>query len=137
MQEYQEITPLLTPRRLYLKEVPHKGRGVFCADFIREGETIELCHCLKIPAEQGKFIGQTVLTNYVYELEEDVLAVVLGLGSFYNHSFHPNACFIWNEDETMLVIVALKDIPANCEITFNYHGVPDCKDPMWFENCVD
>ncbi len=129
MQEYVEMSPLRSPRRLYLKQVPKKGNGVFCADPIAEGETIELCHTLKAPQQERELIDKTMLSMYAYVRNDHGLSIVLGFGSFYNHSYSPNSNFIWNKEETMVGIVALEDIPANTEIIFNFHGIPDSHDP--------
>ncbi len=63
------------------------------------------------------------------------MAIALGNGSLYNHSYHPNATFQWNTDQTCIEIYAIQDITPDTEITFNYNGNPEDHDPIWFE-CV-
>ena len=72
---------------------------------------------------------------YIFEwgkVEEQVyVAVALGYGSIYNHSFQPNATFRL-ESPDAIEFVALRQIEANEEITLNYNGQPDDNDPVEF-----
>jgi SET domain-containing protein len=121
------------PPTLYAKEVIGKGKGIFSQTSIAKGDTIEVCHTLKVPVEQSQFIEKTILKKYAYVRNDEGWSVVLGYGMLYNHSYHPNAQFVWDKEENFVNIVALRDIEADEEIVFNYHGDPDCMDPMWFD----
>jgi SET domain-containing protein len=47
-------------------------------------------------------------------------AVVLGFASLFNHSPDPNCKFIRYIDAMALDVIALRDIAADEELTFNY-----------------
>lgn len=121
--------------QLYTKMILGKGIGVFSSDFIHSGDLIESCVTVIIPYEQRNLLDQTILYNYYYLRNEHTIAIALGNGSLYNHSFHPNSLFRWNEDETKIEIIAIQDINPDIEITFNYNGKPDDFDPVWFD-CI-
>jgi SET domain-containing protein len=121
--------------RLYLKEVPNKGLGVFCKDPIQPGDLIERCPTLYLPPEQTQIIEKTGLANYYFIRNDGGPSFALGYGSLYNHSYHANANFRFTPDEKTIEIYAVKPIPADTEITFNYNGEPDCQDPIWFQAC--
>lgn len=131
----EQSTKNYRPKPLFLKNDGKKGLGVYCQVSISKNEVIEICPTLKVPREQNEFIEKTNLTKYAYTRQDSGWSVVCGLGSFYNHSYKPNAKFVWDEEETYVSIIAINDIPPEEEIVFNYHGNPECQDPMWFD-CV-
>jgi SET domain-containing protein len=51
----------------------------------------------------------------------------------YNHSYYPNAHYSLNTKNNTFQFYAIKDIPANTEITINYNGAPNSKSKLWFE----
>lgn len=58
-------------------------------------------------------------------------AIALGYGSLYNHGPYPNASFIPDERDAVIVFTALRDIEAGEEITVDYHeGLH--KGRLWF-----
>jgi len=64
------------------------------------------------------------------------LALALGFGSIYNHSYKPNATYKINQREMIVDFIALDIIKKDSEITFNYSSGSDKKDkksPLWFE----
>ena len=60
------------------------------------------------------------------------MAVALGYGSLYNHSYQPNARY---DDVGRLtkVFSALRDIEPGEEITVNYNGKPGDRGPVGFD----
>jgi hypothetical protein len=119
---------------LYLKNVNGKGRGVFSDLPVLAGSLIEKAPAIPIPADQQDAVSSTVLNNYVYEWDDkSTFAVAGGYGSFYNHSYAPNAKYEFRTKLKEIWIVAVKDIAAGDEILINYNGDPDCQDPLWFE----
>lgn len=118
---------------LYLKNVTGKGRGVFSEQPILAGSIIEKAPAIPVPADQQEYVSATILNNYVYEWDEkSTVAVAGGYGSFYNHSYTPNALYEVKTRLKEIWIVAVKDIAADAEITINYNGDPECQDPLWF-----
>jgi hypothetical protein len=115
-----------------VKKVPSKGRGVFALKPIRKGAIIERVPMLLIPIKD--FVGglkNATLNTYLYRWSKDKVAVSLGYGSLYNHSYEPNAKYV--HGPSMLTYRALSDIAAGQEITINYNFVPDDKTPMAFD----
>ncbi len=80
-----------------------------------------------IPGEQACHIEKTILDHYCFDWGKDgsQLAVLLGLGSIYNHSYQPNARYVRKLEERIMQFVALRDIEVGEEICVNYNGKPD------------
>lgn len=125
--------PLRQSDTIEVKRIPRKGRGVFARKAIDEGEVIERVPVLVLPAElvedQSARAG---LWEYSFEWGEGTVALALGYGSLYNHSYDPNArCDV--EGDRTKVFTALRDIAPGEEITINYNGEPDDRTPVWFQ----
>lgn len=117
------------------------GRGVFATEAIAAGEVIERVPVILIPANQ--VFGDTPAARnaaqiswYVFDWEEltkrTYVALALGYGSIYNHSYTPNARYR-REPPDIIEFVALREIAEGEEILINYHGEPDDKRPVYFE----
>ena len=114
-----------------VRTIGTKGRGVFAQRIIREGEILERSPVIVLPGGQWQNIERTVLFNYCYGWGEDS-ALALGVGSLFNHSYHPNAAYVRHLEEQVIDYVALRDIEPEEEITINYNGDPNDMDPVWF-----
>jgi SET domain-containing protein len=108
------------------------GRGVFATKPFARGELIETCPVIVVPASQRPDLDKTALYSYYYGWGDDA-ALAQGLGSFYNHSYHPNAVYEKDIANGNVVISAIRDIVAGEEITVNYNGDPDSLKPLWFD----
>lgn len=120
---------------LYISTTDNRGRGVFCAHDISEGDLIEICPMLILKKEELAAIHETSLHDYYFLWGEkrDTPALALGNGSIYNHETHPNADFILDFEDESIEIVAIKNIEAGTEITINYHGEPGNEEALWFK----
>ena len=86
--------PLTASQLIEVKRTKQKGRGVYARKFIPEGTVFERVPLLVVPAreivddEHG-----SVLSAYIFEYPkvDGMVALALGFGSLYNHSFDPNA----------------------------------------------
>lgn len=110
-----------------------KGRGIFATAFIAEGTVFEQAPVLVMPAKEVNVeIEDTVLSHYMFAWGKSTVAVALGFGSLYNHSYTPNACY---EDVSgqMKNYIAIRDIQAGEEVTINYNGDANSTDPVWFD----
>ena len=119
---------------LYIASSDDRGRGVFTAPPIHEGDIIEVCPVIVIPKRELPIIHKTILHDY-YFLWGDKLedcAIALGYGSMYNHELNPNANFILDLENMTIDIEAIQDIAAGEEITLNYHGEPGDESELWF-----
>ena len=118
------------------------GRGVFAMRDMAAGTILERVPVLLIPKNQvfatepGGQSPSPAISWYVFDwagmTKRDYVALALGYGSIYNHSYVPNARYR-REAPDMLEFVALRDIRAGEEILINYHGEPDDRRPVDFE----
>ena len=118
----------------------HGERGVFARCLISEGTLIEKVPVILIPKNQVPDESKGELPAcriswYVYAWDaqagNEYVAVALGYGSLYNHSYNPNAVFRL-ESPDILEFVAIKQIEKNEEIMINYNGQPDDNRPVDF-----
>ncbi len=117
--------------------IPNAGRGIFALVDIKEGEVIESCPVIEIPKNQVQNIQKSILINYNFAWGEhqETVAICLGFGSMYNHSYEPNATYIKHYEQKIINFVALREIKKGEEITVNYnHGNPYDKSPLWMKD---
>ena len=117
------------------------GRGVYAVRDIAAGTQVERVPVLLIPKNQV-FVGEggqspsPAISWYVFDwagmTKRDYVALALGYGSIYNHSYAPNARYV-KEPPDLLSFVALRDIAAGEEILINYNGEPDDCQPVGFD----
>jgi len=121
-------------KKLYLKMVKGKGRGVFCTATIAEGEVIEICPVIVIPAEEFTALNATALMDYSFYFDkaENTLSLTMGFGSMYNHMQCPNATYVLNREERQMVFTAHENIKAHTEICINYGGEYGKDYNKWF-----
>jgi len=81
---------VICPGAVYVSQSPVHGRGVFAGRRFRTGDVVEECPVLPILEEQIDALDSTDLYGYSFEWEDGV-AMALGYGSLYNHSWTPNA----------------------------------------------
>ena len=67
-------------------------------------------------------LKESVLVTYFFYFGKNMerLAIVLGFGSIYNHSYKPNATYKIKQREKIIDFVASDNIKKDDEITFNY-----------------
>jgi uncharacterized protein len=112
--------------------VKGKGRGVFAKCAIKKGAIIERVPILLVPiTDLVDGLANPTLNRFFYHWDKKHIAVCLGYGSLYNHSFEPNARYIHGKD--VVTYRALCDIAEGEEITINYNFKPDDRTPMKFE----
>ncbi len=103
-------------------KIAQAGRGVFAARDIRQGEVIETCPIIEVPLnDSSNDNDKGLLTNYFFYFGEG-LAMVLGFGSLYNHSYTPNATYSKNENQKTVIFQAIKPIASKDEVTVNYNN---------------
>ncbi len=115
-----------------VRKVKGKGRGVFARRAIKRGSEIERVPVLLVPTEH--LVGglhSPVLARFFYLWNKKTVAISLGYGSLYNHSYEPNADY---QHGTMSIIYsAITDIAKDDEITINYNGDPADNSPVGFK----
>ena len=112
-----------------VERIEGKGRGIVATRDIAAGELIETAPVLVIPNCEWEMIDVSFLFGYIY-LWGDEVGVGMGLSSFYNHSYSPNAFYVKHLERRTLEFRALRPIPAGEEIVINYNGDPTNKTPF-------
>ncbi|MDP2340904.1 MAG: SET domain-containing protein [Deltaproteobacteria bacterium] len=121
--------------KLHVIHIPGKGRGVVAGRALCAGELIEVAPVIVVSAADKAILSPTILESYGYDWFADGsgLAVALGCGSLYNHSFEPNARYRKNFENSTIEYISLIDMPAGTEILINYNGDPADRTPLWFD----
>jgi SET domain-containing protein len=122
--------PLTHTDVIEVKKVKGKGRGVFARRTIRAGEEIERVPVLVLPWTENEW--ESGLASYFFAWGQGTVALALGYGSLYNHSYQPNARYD-DLSPRVKVFTALRDIFAGEEITVNYNGDPGDRAPVGFD----
>ena len=125
---------MIDNKRLYVKEVRGKGRGIFCRDLILQDDTIEICPVIVIPAVHRDIIENTKLGDYCFYFnkEENTLSLVMGFGSMYNYAWYANAAYVLDRENKIMKYTAQEMIPPHTEITINYSGEQGYDYSKWF-----
>ncbi|GMQ25061.1 SET domain-containing protein-lysine N-methyltransferase [Algoriphagus sp. oki45] len=107
---------------LYVADAGPKGRGVFAGRAFRKGEVIEKCPIIPWEAPELYRLSGHLLERYVFlwDRRKKSLAVVLGYGSLYNHSFEPNCSYSRQIKNQLIVFKARVPIQAHEELTIHY-----------------
>ncbi len=120
-----------------IKRAKGKGRGVYARRAIRKGEVIERVPVIVLPVEEyAKGLARTALRDYCFGWGEGQVALALGYGSLYNHSYRPNARYL-DVGPRAKEFTALRDIGPGEEITVNYNGKPRGRSKVWFDLAED
>ena len=95
----------------YVGKSTIEGKGAFTTQSIRKGEAIDVG------------IDYFMFVPYVTEF-----------GSWINHSNHPNAILLFDENNDVYYIKAKYNLPVNTEITIDYRETPNfIEGPMdWY-----
>jgi uncharacterized protein len=118
---------------LVIRQVPGKGRGVFAARDLAEGEILDEAHVLLISAEDAERLEETPLGQHYFHWEgadDDERwrgAVALGVVSLVNHSPNPNAGVWQDYERERIVLEALRPVAAGEEILIDYEI------ELWFD----
>jgi uncharacterized protein len=114
--------PQCQTQLIEVKWVGRKGRGVFARRRIAKDTIIERVPVVALPVQEVfGATAKSTLSEYVFRWREGEVAIALGYGSLYNHSYEPNARF-YSEGRLTQLFSALRDIDAGEEITINYLG---------------
>lgn len=128
---------LPTSDKIYIRQskILNAGRGVYARRDIKKDEIIEKCPVIEVPKHDMANLRESILVTYFFYFGEhkERLAIALGFGSIYNHSYKPNARFKIKHKELSIDFIALNDIKKDQEITVNYNSNPKNKRPLWFD----
>ncbi len=110
---------------IHTKKIPGKGYGVFASCSIPERTVIERVPLLVVPTSSMWLPdGDSPFVKYTFSWGKQTVALALGYGSLYNHSYNPNARYDDARGQ-IKVFTAICDITEGTEITINYNGDPD------------
>ncbi len=118
--------------KVKVKDSKVAGKGLFSAQPIASGETV-----MRIKGEVfslRKFFAatQAIRDNTIRIAENNYISPAGEMALYLNHSCNPN-CKIVKRGEH-LYLVALKDIPANKELAFDY-STTIAQDDYWIMKC--
>ncbi len=116
-----------------VKKIKGKGRGVFARSFIPGQTIIERVPVVLMPIKNiVNGFRHPDLARFFFMWSEDTVAIALGYGSLYNHSYHPNASYE-HEPGACMIYRSLRDIHQGEEICINYNGDPKDKADVGFK----
>jgi uncharacterized protein len=125
----------MTAPALRVVRVPGKGRGVRAGRTIARGEIIDSAPVVVLSAHEWELVEQTVLGQFAFAWDEakGTVAIALGQGSFLNHSYAPNVASDKDVRSRRIVFSAIREIASGEELTINYNGDLDSREPVGFE----
>lgn len=110
------------PTKIYLKESPVHGYGVFCSEEIEYDEIIEICPFLTFPHKRHEKLP--FFHNYSFCWPKSTSwinhAMVMGYGSYYNHNKVPNTTWITDENDFVYIFKSLRKITVGEELFVDY-----------------
>jgi hypothetical protein len=92
-------------------------RGVFCTDYIKNGECFEIAPILVVPKDQ---VSGTVIMDYVFKIDDTMYAIAFGNASMYNHRNQPMADWKIDPETKTIKFFASRDIEPGEEIFISY-----------------
>src|ERR1035437_10087002 len=99
--------------KIYIRKskILNAGRGVYARHDIKKDEIIENCPIIEVPKHDMANLKESILVTYFFYFGKDKerLAVVLGFGSIYNHSYKPNARYEIKPTENRIDFIALNN----------------------------
>jgi len=120
---------------LYIEKTTEKGKGVFAADDLNEGEIIELSPVIVMNLEDRVHLDKTLLHDYIFEWgsNKEKCAMALGLIPMYNHSYESNCEYFMDYENDTMFVKTVRPIKAGEELTINYNGDWDNGESVWFD----
>ncbi|MFA6049947.1 MAG: SET domain-containing protein-lysine N-methyltransferase [Candidatus Paceibacterota bacterium] len=110
-----------------------KGRGLAATCNIQSGTIVEVSPTILIPRSAAEALEIAGIDSYPFIWDDFHLALAMGLGSFFNHSYVPNAEFDLLEETQQIKFSAIKNILQGEEVSINYNGDPKDQSLLWFE----
>ena len=104
-----------------IKDSPIHGLGVFAAEDLPSGSTIERCAYIVIDDDDLREVNR--LNDYLFTSPDDPgdYLCVMGAGMLYNHSDAPNAAWeIDDDDNRLLRFYTTSDAAAGDELLHDY-----------------
>mmetsp|Transcript_15147 Transcript_15147/g.25153 ORF Transcript_15147/g.25153 Transcript_15147/m.25153 type:complete len:175 (+) Transcript_15147:140-664(+) len=115
--------------RMYIKNVPGKGRGVYAGEDIPSRKLINISPVLLFPegggvnGDCGAACGcpeREILAHYTYTYDKDTQALALGMGSMFNHARKNNVGFVLDKENLLIRYTTVHDVTKDSELLINY-----------------
>ncbi|MES2176785.1 MAG: SET domain-containing protein-lysine N-methyltransferase [Gemmatimonadota bacterium] len=128
----EDLTPVGMGSMVTCAIIPGKGRGVVALRDVAAGTEVERSPVIIVPADDliDRSPLHTQFDQYLLYWGDEPgqeLAMGCGLLMIYNHSDEPNVEFVNGPEPYSMSVIALRDIGAGEELTYDY-GVP-----LWFD----
>lgn len=115
------------------------GRGAYAERNFFPRDVVEVCPVILLhyPIKELSLPVQQVVFNWskLCNASENY-ALVLGYGSIYNHSDHPNMRYSADPQNQAMIYTAVRDIKQGEQLTVSYNQVSEGAEPRkqsWFE----
>jgi len=110
------------PQKIELRESKIHGIGVFASQKIFKDEIIEECPYLSFPQKKEEKLP--FFNNYTFSFpkggEWEKHVMVMGYGSYYNHSTKPSVDWKTDQNKNTFVFYSVRDIEKDEELSINY-----------------
>jgi SET domain-containing protein len=120
---------------LFIAPSEGRGNGMFTAQDLAKGDTIEVCPYISIPANQLATVHETIFHDYYFLMPNNtkIGCLILGYGSVYNHNSTPNAEVIFDLPNERIEFQSMREIEAGEEIFIDYTGGIKKATELWFK----
>lgn len=120
---------------LRIVRVPGKGRGIRAGRRFAGGELVDTAPVVVVSRAEWALVEQTDLGRFCFVWDDDKgsVAVALGRASLFNHSYTPNVRAEKSFRSRVMRFYTLRDIEPGEELTINYNGDVDSREPVGFE----
>jgi len=110
-------------KKIEVRKSPLHGWGIFAKEFISSGEILEENPFLIIPLQTGE--ASSIFIDYRFNyprIEARNQVIPFGFSCLYNHSDTPNAKWETDEENSLFIFSAVRDIEKDEEICVYYGG---------------
>ncbi len=113
---------IVPPSKICVKNSPLHNLGVYSSDDIQKNEVIEICTFLSFPQSPTESLPVFGNYSFCYPRSENWKehALVMGYGSFYNHSENPSVDWVTDESNRTFKFFAIRDIKKGEELFIDY-----------------
>lgn len=122
---------------IYIHRTEEKGNGVYTRQALPKETIVEVSPVIVMTADERTLLDQTLLHDYIFEWgadgEEMMCCMAQGYISVYNHSPASNCEYFMDYQEKTIMVMTMRDIATDEELTVNYNGNWDNNKPVWFE----
>jgi len=123
-------------QELYIGDTENKGRGMFTHAACPAGTVMEIAPVIVMSSEERLLLDKTTLHDYIFEWnpgDRQMCCMALGYIAVYNHSYASNCEHFMDYEQQTISVKTVRDIEAGEELTINYNGDWNSREPVWFE----